>query len=436
MDGMELERRPAGERPQLRKKRVPGGSRWNVGCHAMAFGVGYAGLLHLQRERCQTQACAHAGSGVRGGCRSRAAWTADARAYLPACGRARQYQLRPHVLRQERPCERTKSILSVSFAASRSNASSAWRDEDAYEKVAASVKRRILRENANKPNIKEVFGRRTEMEAAAETYSAERTPRRSVSEETRRKISEKMKGRTLTEEHRRKIAEKFRGKKNHRYGKTVSHETRRKISESKKGVKLGSRRTEATDSSTGNDMLGQDFLSNDAEAAKLLTPTASSSTDRKSGNTGTSSSSRAGSKSRGRTSASSGSDSRMSSSSSSASSSRAPQPSGRELINRMDIEAEHDRFMEQVRQRIEVPVAVVKAEQKVAKARETMRTRREQQKLRSCDKCKGEGLCPCDSCVQRSGLANLNCDVCLGLGRVFCVDCDGAGKIMVPTSSS
>ena len=55
------------------------------------------------------------------------------------------------------------------------------------------------------------------------------------SEDTRRKWSEIRKGRTLSEEHRRKIAESLKGRISPMKGRTISAETRNKLSESHKG---------------------------------------------------------------------------------------------------------------------------------------------------------------------------------------------------------
>jgi NUMOD3 motif len=72
------------------------------------------------------------------------------------------------------------------------------------------------------------------------------------SDETRRKISEAMKGKTHSEESkkrmseasknpseetRRKMSERQKGEKNHNYGKTLSKEHRKKMSEASKGEK-------------------------------------------------------------------------------------------------------------------------------------------------------------------------------------------------------
>lgn len=53
-------------------------------------------------------------------------------------------------------------------------------------------------------------------------------------EESNRKNAEAHKGKTLTEETRRKISESITGERNPRWGKEVSEETRRKISEANK----------------------------------------------------------------------------------------------------------------------------------------------------------------------------------------------------------
>lgn len=59
----------------------------------------------------------------------------------------------------------------------------------------------------------------------------------SVSEETRRKLSESHKGYVPTEEQRRKIGEAHRGEKHWNYGNRMSDEMRRRISEKQKGNK-------------------------------------------------------------------------------------------------------------------------------------------------------------------------------------------------------
>ena len=67
--------------------------------------------------------------------------------------------------------------------------------------------------------------------------TGENSPRygKTLSEETRKKISESMKGKTLSEETRKKMSEAHKGENNHMYGKTHSLETRKKMSEAKKG---------------------------------------------------------------------------------------------------------------------------------------------------------------------------------------------------------
>lgn len=58
---------------------------------------------------------------------------------------------------------------------------------------------------------------------------------KTLSEETRRKISEAKKGKHRSEETRRNISEALKGKPSQNKGKTFSKETRRKISEAMKG---------------------------------------------------------------------------------------------------------------------------------------------------------------------------------------------------------
>ena len=56
-----------------------------------------------------------------------------------------------------------------------------------------------------------------------------------LSEETRNKLSEAHRGKKITEEMRKKMSEAHKGEKNHMYGKHLSEETKRKLSESHKG---------------------------------------------------------------------------------------------------------------------------------------------------------------------------------------------------------
>lgn len=58
------------------------------------------------------------------------------------------------------------------------------------------------------------------------------------SEETRKKISENNKGKIFSEKTRKKMSEAHKGEKSYIYGKHLSEETRKKMSKAKKGKKL------------------------------------------------------------------------------------------------------------------------------------------------------------------------------------------------------
>lgn len=60
-------------------------------------------------------------------------------------------------------------------------------------------------------------------------------PNITFTEETRKKMSESLKGRVFTEECKMKMSESHKGDKNYLYGKHLSDETKKKISESSKG---------------------------------------------------------------------------------------------------------------------------------------------------------------------------------------------------------
>jgi hypothetical protein len=62
------------------------------------------------------------------------------------------------------------------------------------------------------------------------------------SEETRRKVSEVLKGKTLSEETKRKMSEAKKGENHPNYGKSLSEETRKKLSEVHKNISEETRR--------------------------------------------------------------------------------------------------------------------------------------------------------------------------------------------------
>ena len=72
---------------------------------------------------------------------------------------------------------------------------------------------------------------------------------KTLSEKTRKKMSESRKGKKLSEETRKKMSESRKGENNPMYGKTFSEETRKKMSKSRKGENnpmYGKRHSEET----------------------------------------------------------------------------------------------------------------------------------------------------------------------------------------------
>lgn len=47
----------------------------------------------------------------------------------------------------------------------------------------------------------------------------------------------------------------------------------------------------------------------------------------------------------------------------------------------------------------------------------------------SCANCNGRGMTTCERCVGTFGVASIRCAACFGAGSVFCTACDGAGQI-------
>lgn len=62
---------------------------------------------------------------------------------------------------------------------------------------------------------------------------------KTMSEEQKAKISVAMKGKTLSEEHKTKLSAAHKGKNNPMYGQKHSEESKRKISEAQKGMRKG-----------------------------------------------------------------------------------------------------------------------------------------------------------------------------------------------------
>ena len=99
------------------------------------------------------------------------------------------------------------------------------RSEEVRRKISESLK------GENNPS----YGRSVSNETKMKISNAKKG--KSHSEETCRKISDKLKGKIVSKEWCRKISESGKGNKNHMFGKKHSEKTKMKMSEAKKGNK-------------------------------------------------------------------------------------------------------------------------------------------------------------------------------------------------------
>jgi len=90
----------------------------------------------------------------------------------------------------------------------------------------------------NKPHSEETKRKISEALKGEKNHNYGKPP----SQETRRKIGEAQKGKTLSEETKIKMSEARKGEKHPNYGKTFSEETRKKLSEAKKNMSEETRR--------------------------------------------------------------------------------------------------------------------------------------------------------------------------------------------------
>ena len=120
--------------------------------------------------------------------------------------------------------------------------------EETRRKMSESLKGRTLSEE-HRRKISDA-GKNRSAETHRKISEANKNPsaetRRKISDalkgkprsaETRRKLSEANKGKKHSEETRRKLSEAHKGEKNHNFGKPMSAEQKRKISEANKGKK-------------------------------------------------------------------------------------------------------------------------------------------------------------------------------------------------------
>lgn len=197
-------------------------------------------------------------------------------------------------------------------------------------------------------------------------------PKRTMSEESRAKISAALKGRAKSEAHKESLRKRFEGAQNPMYGRKMSKESRAKISETmtnrakKRKQEKEEKRLELT-----KEMAGK--LRDKAKTSRLF--------DKK--------------------------------------------PAVRRLSEGAE-EKEIERLLGHVRRGERPPENVRRVVEKVQKRRNIPKP---QVKNKTCTHCGGGGFIDCPECVGAYGVVGRNCKTCFGAGSVFCAHCEGTGLI-------
>lgn len=251
--------------------------------------------------------------------------------------------------------------------------------------------------------------------------------RRTLSSESRAKISEALKGRRKSESHKQSLSKRFTGSGNPMYGRKRSAETRAKIS----AALLARRHEKEKDneqqifSSLPEEGLAESQITpsmrkikQQATASRLVTSLAAGVSNRKNSNAA---------------------DERIDDILKRVANLDAPPDNVARLIHKTKVQRRNGKN-EDNEQTTEID------DNSVADAHEHMNQKRlrpaqtvkkgakkrnGQIKLASvpCVKCNGRGMTTCEQCVGTFGVASIRCPACFGAGSVFCEGCDGAGQV-------
>lgn len=255
--------------------------------------------------------------------------------------------------------------------------------------------------------------------------------RRTLSSESRAKISDALKGRRKSESHKQNLSKRFTGSGNPMYGRKRSAETRAKISaallarrhekEKKDGKKVISNLPEEglLESQITPAMRK---IKQQAIASRLVSSLTTGGNDRRNPDS---------------------TDERIDNILKRVANLDAPPDNVAKLIQETEVKrrnGENDKddqtakiedggvigALESVKQ--DMP-RIMETERKATKKRNGRR------KTTSipCSECDGRGMTMCERCVGTFGVTSMRCSACFGAGSVFCRACDGAGQTLPDT---
>lgn len=250
--------------------------------------------------------------------------------------------------------------------------------------------------------------------------------RRTLSSESRAKISDALKGRRKSESHKQSLSKRFTGSGNPMYGRKRSAETRAKISaallarrqEKEKDAeqKVLSSLPEGLPESQITPSMRK--IKQQATASRLVTSLAAGTNNKKN---------------------SDAVDERIDKLLKRVANLDAPPDNVARLIHATKVQrrnGEHEMNGQTTEiDDNDVVGAHERAEQKRSRLVQTgkkgIKKRNGQIKSPSvpCSKCNGRGMTICEQCVGMLGVASIRCPVCFGAGSVFCEGCDGAGQV-------
>eukprot|EP00189_Rhodosorus_marinus_P011939 CAMPEP_0184743346 /NCGR_PEP_ID=MMETSP0315-20130426/6227_1 /TAXON_ID=101924 /ORGANISM="Rhodosorus marinus, Strain UTEX LB 2760" /LENGTH=370 /DNA_ID=CAMNT_0027214573 /DNA_START=20 /DNA_END=1132 /DNA_ORIENTATION=- len=205
---------------------------------------------------------------------------------------------------------------------------------------------------------------------------------RRLSPEVRAKISAALKGRKFSQEHRQALSESFTGSKNPMFGRKRSERTKKLISQKAKERASARNAGQTTEGPT-------------KKRGKGGPRKARKAADDEGGGSSTGLEEEA--------------DSGVS-------------------VDGLYAEEEYDQMMAEVLKNVELPASVTKGIKQGKANLDNEKKEKDELEASRCPDCIGTGSVECSVCVGRHGVSSTSCPHCRGVGIMFCETCGGSGE--------